>query len=574
MAIELGNSASMLAATGAARAAGRAGASPTAADGGKGGDGSFASALSASNAAAPADTASAKQRGADWKAPARGPGAGDGGAEVRRSDASGDARTADEVDDTDETDETDETDAVATDSSAPTAGGAPPLPVLSNARTSSPPGGAVGDAPPFSAQPDLSGSALLLAQSTLGSAAHGSTVVPKTVPPVQGVQSVAAGPAVRAGDASDVQGAGGTEAYAAVAAAVAVGTAAVAATTSATVAVAGAVMPDSDVVAQVAGAVRDPALRAAPASAPDTAASASASPPSAPAIANGTAQAALADGVPPVSAIATAAATAAVSSSASSAAAQQAQRAIAQAVAERAAQQAPAGNVATAAVAAAGRATDSLGAAALAGAAAGESSPLLRRFERVLSMAHAAGGDASAPGGGNAFAASAFTTPVDAAGAVAGAGGAPGAADRSADAMNGWLAQVVAQKNQNASLTVEVGGRPVSVDVQVKGNEAQVVFRADQAETRTLLAQAMPQLRQMMGAEGMVLSDASVAGQWGAGGAQSGSGGAGGSGGSSDADTASGQRMSPARRDAATPAVGATGGPARSGGARSLDLYV
>ncbi|RZL90333.1 MAG: flagellar hook-length control protein FliK, partial [Variovorax sp.] len=404
----------------------------------------------------------------------------------------------------------------------------------------------VGDAQSLPTQLDPSGSALLLAQSALGSAAAQASssrmpgAVSSTAPALQGVPSVAAGPALRPGEAPGVPGTGAmagtalagsatvatSEAAAAAASAVASAVAVApgtAASTQATAAtVVGAVTGEPDVPAPVAGAARNPALRAATGPASDVAASVSSSASLAnPAVASAptAAQAASVDGLVAPSATA-------ASAAASSAAAQQAQRAVAQAVADRAAQQAPVAGVAS------GRgATDLSATAALAGASAGgESSPLLRRFERVLSMTHAALGDAAAPGGGTAFAASAFTTPVDAAGASASV--ASGAADRSADAMNGWLAQVVAQKNQNASLTVEVGGRPVSVDVQVKGNEAQVVFRADQADTRALLAQAMPQLRQMMGAEGVVLADASVAGSW-AGGTHAGAGGAGGSGGSS-----------------------------------------
>ena len=214
-------------------------------------------------------------------------------------------------------------------------------------------------------------------------------------------------------------------------------------------------------------------------------------------------------------------------------------------------------------------ATDLSATSALAGASTGgESSPLLRRFERVLSMTHAALGDAAAPGGGTAFAASAFTTPVDAAGASAGL--ASGAADRSADAMNGWLAQVVAQKNQNASLTVEVGGRPVSVDVQVKGNEAQVVFRSDAPEARQALAQALPQLREMLGSEGMVLADASVGGQAAGGGAAAG----GGRDGARPPATATlGGSGDGGRAQAGAPVAAATA-PRGIAGRRSLDLYV
>ena len=267
-------------------------------------------------------------------------------------------------------------------------------------------------------------------------------------------------------------------------------------------------------------------------------------------------------------------ATSALAASFASTNPQQAQRAVVQAqvqalVADRAALQTP-----NATTALDSRAAESLAAAGLAGGASVEASasPLLRRFERVLSMTQPASGEGQAFGSGGASTASTWMTPVNGAGAAIQAS-MGGMTDRLVDSMNGLLAQVVAQKNHNASLTVDVGGQPVSVNVQVQGNEAQVVFRADQAETRAMLAQALPQLRQMMGAEGMVLSDASVAGQWTGGSAQAGAGGSGGSNGAGDADARRG--TSPVRIDAGAPVTGAAAAAtARTNGTRSLDLYV
>ena len=272
-------------------------------------------------------------------------------------------------------------------------------------------------------------------------------------------------------------------------------------------------------------------------------------------------------------------ATSALAASFASAIPQQTQRAVVQAqaqaqaqaqvVADRAALQTP-----NATMALDSRAAESLAAAGLAGGVSVEASasPLLRRFERVLSMTQLASGEGQAFGSGGATTASTWMTPVNGAGSANNAS-MGGMTDRLADSMNGLLAQVVAQKSHNASLTVDVGGQPVSVNVQVQGNEAQVVFRADQAETRAMLAQALPQLKQMMGAEGMVLSDASVAGQWTGGGAQSGGGGSGGSNGAGDADARRG--TSPVRIDAGAPVTGAAAAAtARTNGTRSLDLYV
>lgn len=70
-----------------------------------------------------------------------------------------------------------------------------------------------------------------------------------------------------------------------------------------------------------------------------------------------------------------------------------------------------------------------------------------------------------------------------------------------------WLSQ----RTQGAELTIDAGGAgPVSVSVQVQGNEAQVVFRSDQAEARQALGNALPQLRDMLGQEGLMLAGAFV----------------------------------------------------------------
>ena len=60
---------------------------------------------------------------------------------------------------------------------------------------------------------------------------------------------------------------------------------------------------------------------------------------------------------------------------------------------------------------------------------------------------------------------------------------------------------------QNAELQLDAfGGGQVDVHVSVTGNEAQVEFRTDQPDARRLLQDAMPQLRQMLEQEGMLLS--------------------------------------------------------------------
>lgn len=59
---------------------------------------------------------------------------------------------------------------------------------------------------------------------------------------------------------------------------------------------------------------------------------------------------------------------------------------------------------------------------------------------------------------------------------------------------------------QKAELQVDgMGGEAVQVQISLNGNEAQVVFRTDQAQTRELLGHAMDTLDQMLRAQGMAL---------------------------------------------------------------------
>lgn len=72
-----------------------------------------------------------------------------------------------------------------------------------------------------------------------------------------------------------------------------------------------------------------------------------------------------------------------------------------------------------------------------------------------------------------------------------------------AEQVHYWVTKGV----QNAELQLDAfGGGQVEVHVSVVGNEAQVEFRTDQPEARRLLQDAMPQLRQMLEQEGMLLS--------------------------------------------------------------------
>ncbi|MBU2286772.1 MAG: flagellar hook-length control protein FliK, partial [Gammaproteobacteria bacterium] len=105
--------------------------------------------------------------------------------------------------------------------------------------------------------------------------------------------------------------------------------------------------------------------------------------------------------------------------------------------------------------------------------------------------------------------ASPFMLPVDAAAAGASASHLE-MAQRMVEQVSWWLSQ----KTQGAELKLEVmGGHRVSVSVQVQGNEAQVAFRSDHPETRHMLQQAMPQLKELLGNEGLMLANSSVGGE-------------------------------------------------------------
>lgn len=67
------------------------------------------------------------------------------------------------------------------------------------------------------------------------------------------------------------------------------------------------------------------------------------------------------------------------------------------------------------------------------------------------------------------------------------------------------------QKRQGAELTLDGGnGQPVAVSISMNGNEANVVFRSDQAATRDMLNGALPELRTLLQSEGLILSGVSV----------------------------------------------------------------
>ena len=138
---------------------------------------------------------------------------------------------------------------------------------------------------------------------------------------------------------------------------------------------------------------------------------------------------------------------------------------------------------------------------------AGESASPWRRIERP--------GDTSTPSAGAGSlgfdatgSASLSTATTDAAAAAANAGaGRAEFMERMVDQVSWWMAH----RSQGAELKLDLpGGQPVSVSVQVQGNEAQVAFRSDHPEARQWLSAAMPQLKEMLGNEGLMLSGSSV----------------------------------------------------------------
>jgi flagellar hook-length control protein FliK len=135
----------------------------------------------------------------------------------------------------------------------------------------------------------------------------------------------------------------------------------------------------------------------------------------------------------------------------------------------------------------------------------------LRRFERLGEGGYSALGAAAAAGTGAADSAmSRHALTADAAMPVATANIDAGGAsmeDRMAAQVTYWLSQ----KTQNAELSLDLHeGQQVQVSVSMTGNEAHVAFRAGHGATRELLGSALPQLRELLGNEGVVLSGVTV----------------------------------------------------------------
>ncbi len=192
--------------------------------------------------------------------------------------------------------------------------------------------------------------------------------------------------------------------------------------------------------------------------------------------------------------------------------------------------------------------------AGLAGLRAG---PGARSVERGLERhvaAHAAPGfiawSDSAPTGTSHQSASAVYAPT---------ASTPVPAAALAQKMHYWVAGGV----QSAELKLDAfGGGSVDVRISVKGDEAMVTFRSDQPQARQLLLDAMPQLKELLAGEGLLLSGGFVGGST----QQSGSG----HGGNSDRPSVGVRTGSVRDTRASAPSIAAVRG--ASGGA--VDLFV
>lgn len=78
---------------------------------------------------------------------------------------------------------------------------------------------------------------------------------------------------------------------------------------------------------------------------------------------------------------------------------------------------------------------------------------------------------------------------------------------RVAEQVSYWISRGA----QNAELEVDgLGEGPVKVSIEMQGQEARVEFRADQAQTRQVLQDSVPHLRELLEREGLMLSGMSV----------------------------------------------------------------
>lgn len=158
---------------------------------------------------------------------------------------------------------------------------------------------------------------------------------------------------------------------------------------------------------------------------------------------------------------------------------------------------------------------------------------------------------------------------VQVGGVQQGAGGAMGvdgvvagaAAESMAGAFSEDVKYWVGQDLQKAEITLDgMGMDPVEVSISLQGNEAQVMFRTDEAQTRDALSNASAQLQEALGRQGLTLAGMSV-GTSDSGGAQHQGGG----------DRSSKWRSGQVEVAADEPV---TRGPTAKGAGRTIDLFV
>lgn len=129
--------------------------------------------------------------------------------------------------------------------------------------------------------------------------------------------------------------------------------------------------------------------------------------------------------------------------------------------------------------------------------------PALRGSDRASGRAVFLPLDAAAPG---SVASSGFSAPLASGASVAATADAPMAPGASSDVahkVHYWVTRGV----QTAELQLDApGGSAVDVSITLQGKEALVEFRSDQPEARRVIQEAMPQLRDMLRAEGLQLA--------------------------------------------------------------------
>ncbi len=135
--------------------------------------------------------------------------------------------------------------------------------------------------------------------------------------------------------------------------------------------------------------------------------------------------------------------------------------------------------------------------------------PIERRLERALGAAH--GARADAPAAQSAVAASVALAPTPTYSVAHAKIATPVPHPGFGDELANRVVFLAGQRVHSAELALtpsELG--PVSVSIEVRGQEATLVFGASHAATRAALEDALPRLREMFAGSGLQLADAQV----------------------------------------------------------------